>query len=120
MGFNLAFWIGDAPANDAAAAAELERLYQEHLAGDPLPAAPELLAFIGEITARYPGLTDLDDDHIDDGVWSDGPLTDDASGPILYLGVVWSRVDEVVPFLVARARSRGLNVFDPQETRRLL
>jgi len=120
VSFNLAFWIGNPPKDDTAAAAEFERLHTLHRGGEATDARPELLAFISEITERYPDLMDLPDDEVDDGVWSDGPLTGNASGPLLYLGIVWSRVDEVVPFLVDRARARQLIIFDPQMGVRVL
>lgn len=114
MSFDLAFWVGARLASDADAAAELERLYDLHLGDQASDPHPSLLAFISDVTSRYPDLTELGDDEIDDAVWSDGPLTSNASGPLLYLGIVWSRVDEALPFLVERARAHGLICLDPQ------
>lgn len=119
MSFDLAFWVGPSPKDDDAAAAEFERLYELYVGDTPVPPVPELLAFLDEIMARYPDLTNLSDEDVDDGVWSDGPLVNNAQGPLLYLGIVWSRVDEVVPFLVERARAHQLVVFDPQSGKRL-
>jgi hypothetical protein len=118
MSFSLAFWIGERPVADAATA-EFERLYGLYVDDGPTEPRPELLAFIREITGRYPDLMDLPEHEIDDGVWSDGPLTGNASGPLLYLGLVWSRVDEVVPFLVEVAAKHRLVVYDPQSCTRL-
>ncbi len=119
MSFNLAFWVGDAPADDLAAIATFQRQYAEHMRDDRHDPAPALLAFLADVTRTFPDLVDLPDDQVDDGVWSDGPLTNNASGPMLYLGIVWSRVDDVVPVLVERARTHGLVVFDPQAGKRL-
>lgn len=115
MSFNLAFWIGPAPANNEDAAKTFDALCAKYLdGGDGSPPDPALRAFVDEITRNYPDLTELDDDHIDEGVWSDGPLLNNAIGPLLYLGIVWSRAEEVTAYLVDRARVRGLRVFDPQ------
>jgi len=100
-----------------------EALYAAHVesrAGES-PAA-ELLAFVQEIAQTYPCITQLEETHADSGVWSDGPLVGNVTGPLLHLGIVWSRAEEVCEFLVERATARGLVVFDPQtcERRRFL
>ncbi len=115
MSYDLAIWMGDRPKDDAAAAATFESLHAKYLSGvTTLAPAPTMLAFLAELTKRYPDLTELDDEDVDDGVWSDAPLVNNASGPLLYLGIVHSRVDEVVPHIVACATARNLVVFDPQ------
>jgi hypothetical protein len=113
MSFTLAVWEGPRPSADALA--EFERLSARYLGtDDPAPPTPRVRAFIEAITAKYPDLGDLSDDEIDDGVWSDGPLVGNANGPFFYFGLVWSRVEEVVPFLAETARAHGLVCFDPQ------
>jgi len=44
--------------------------------------------------------------------WSDGPLWNDFGHCAAGLGMTWSRVEEVLPFLVRTANSLGLTVFD--------
>jgi hypothetical protein len=114
MSFNLAVWEGPRPGTNADALAEFERLYAEYMEGESVAPTARVKAFIAAITAKYPDLVDLPDDQVDDGVWSDGPLINNASGPLFYFGIVWSRVEEVAPFVAEVARSEGLVCFDPQ------
>ncbi len=68
------------------------------------------------VTARYPCICNLPDDSVDDdGVWSDGPLWNDFCNRAAVLGMIWSRVEEVLPFLVRTANYLGLTVFDPSK-----
>lgn len=65
-----------------------------------------------KLTARYPCICDLPDDEIYEGVWSDGPLIDNFGHRAAVLGISYSRVDEVLPFLIFTANAMGLAVFD--------
>ena len=125
MSFDLAFWVGPAPVSHEAAALEFERLYNRYAEGevaeDPDATGeesephPRLLEFLQNVTETYPDLMGLPNEDIDDGVWSDGPLTGNVTGPLLYLGIRWSRAEEMAEFLVERATAAGLVIFDPQE-----
>ena len=78
--------------------------------GAPPPVFRELH---DELTARYPCICTLPVDKVDEeGVWSDGPLWNDFGHRAAVLGMIWSRVEEVLPFLVRTANSLGLTVFD--------
>lgn len=62
------------------------------------------------LTMKYPRICTLSDDL--DGVWSDGPLWNDLGDRAAVLGVVYSRVEEVLPFLLKTANDLGLVVFE--------
>lgn len=65
------------------------------------------------LTAKYLCICTLPDDKVDEeGVWSDGPLLNDLGHRAAVLGMIWSRVEEVLPFLLGTANSLGLTVFD--------
>lgn len=64
------------------------------------------------LTAKFPCI--MDDP---DGPWSDGPLINNFGVRATTLGVSFSRVREVLPFLVETCTSHGFVVFDPQEER---
>ncbi|HTQ61429.1 MAG TPA: hypothetical protein VMI32_14475 [Candidatus Solibacter sp.] len=64
------------------------------------------------LTAKYPCICSLSDDEVDDGVWSDGPLWNNFGHRAAVLGMVYSRFEEVLPFLVETANELGLVVFD--------
>ncbi len=116
MSFTMAVWVGSKPASDAEAEREFSRLHAQYFTTKCEPA-PEILAFIAAATARFPDLIALSDDDVDDSVWSDGPLINNASGPIFYFGLCRHGVDTALPFLVELARTQGLAGFDPQSGR---
>jgi hypothetical protein len=65
------------------------------------------------LTARYRCICSLPDESVDDeGVWSDGPLWNDFGHRAAVLGMVFSRVEEVLPFVADTANELGLTVFD--------
>jgi hypothetical protein len=108
MSYNVAICTPPVPLDDTAAWAGLDDLI--NLQGSPPPVFRELHDLL---TARYPCICTLPDDRVDeDGVWSDGPLWNDFGHRTAVLGVTWSRVEEVLPFLVRTANSLGLTVFD--------
>ena len=73
---------------------------------------PVFHTFLSNLTKRFPCITELPDEQADDGVWSDGPLRDNLGHRARVLGMVYSRVDEVRPFLIRQANALGLVVFD--------
>lgn len=60
---------------------------------------------------RYP---DVDTDAGADSPWSTGPLISEASGPLVYFSMVWSRCDEVSAWAARLAEEHDLNCFDPR------
>jgi hypothetical protein len=114
MSYNLAVWEGPLPPTDEEAAAQFERLHAKYMGDATESPSPAIQAFIGAITAEYPDIVDLPDDEVDDGVWSDGPLINNASGPLFYFGIAGSFVEDVVPFVSRIAAEQGLVCFDPQ------
>src|SRR5580765_6633955 len=104
MSFNVAVWEGKAPDSDADAAAEFDALYERHMSGRSSRPSAAIRKFVDAMLDAY---GDLGDDE-DEAPWSDGPLLNDASGPLFYFGIVFSRVDEVLPVVAATAKARGL------------
>ncbi len=102
------------PDDDREAWAYLDDLLER----DPQGEVPRVYhVLIDRLTERYPCICDQPDDLVDDGVWSDGPLRNNAGHAATTLGLAWPYVDEVRPFVVETATSLGLVVFDPQEGR---
>jgi len=79
--------------------------------GEP---ANDFVELIKKFTEKYPCICDLSDDKIDDGVWSDGPLINNAGNDVTTLGVVFSQVENVIPFVIEIANKNGFVVFDGQ------
>jgi hypothetical protein len=107
MSYNVAICLQPIPTNDVEAWQELDSLIEAK--GQP----PEVFRKLHDrLTAKYPCICTLSDDEVDDGVWSDGPLWNNFSHRAAVLGMVYSRVEEVLPFLVKTANDLGLVVFD--------
>jgi hypothetical protein len=76
------------------------------------PRPPVFQELHDRLTARYPCMRSVPEDRIDDTVWSDGPLINNFLHRAAVLGISYSRVEEVLPFLVETANALGLVVFD--------
>lgn len=107
MSYNIAILVPPIPVEDAEAWKAVDSLID--LQG-PRPVVLKKLH--GRLTAKYPCLCSLTDDQIDDGVWSDGPLINNFGHRAAVLGISYSRVAEVLPFLVESANDLGLVVVD--------
>ena len=62
------------------------------------------------LTARYQCITEDSN-----GPWSDGPLVNNFGQRSATLGISFSRVGEVLPFLVETATAMGFWVLDAQD-----
>ena len=98
MSYDLAVWEGDRPANDATATAEFQSLYERYVEpGEPVEPTKRIAAYVAALQDRDP---DIDAD---------------ASGPLVYFAISWSRADEVAEWAAGLAGDHGLNCYDPQK-----
>ncbi|MFE0106431.1 hypothetical protein [Streptomyces sp. NPDC059009] len=118
MSYDLAVWDGLSPAHNTAALEVFEDLYSRFMRGESQLPTPRIKQYVEGLVTRWPDLGDDDEDE-DASPWSDGPLINNASGPLLYFGMVFSKYQETASFAADLARSSGLVCFDPQD-RRLL
>ena len=109
MSYTVAIVIPPVPADDRTAWAVVDGLIAESGARSAV-----FQQLHDQLTARFPCICSLPDDLVDDGVWSDGPLINNFGHRAAVLGIVFSRVDEVLPFLLQTATQLGLTVFDWQ------
>lgn len=107
MSYDLTICTPPIEANDEAAWGELDTI-SDTTGSVP----PELKELYERLTEKYPCICTLPDDEVDDGVWSDGPLWNNFGARAAALGVVYSRIEEVHPFIVKTAHDLGLIVFD--------
>jgi hypothetical protein len=107
MSYNVAVVVPPVPADDAKAWAALEGLIEQ-----PGPRPAVLQELYDRLTARYPCMCAVPEDEIDDTVWSDGPIINNFLHRGAVLGMSYSRVEEVLPFLVETANALRLVVFD--------
>lgn len=96
MSYIVSITRNDVPKNDKQAWQYLEELSKN----DSGNSATDFVELIKKFTATYPCICDLPDDQVGDGVWSDGPLVNNAGENITTLGVVFSQVENVMPFLI--------------------
>lgn len=75
------------------------------------------LQLIDRLTSKFSCICDLSNDEVDDGVWTDGPLRNNAGPLVTTLGIVPERVEDVLPFLIETSNGLGLTVFDQQTGR---
>jgi hypothetical protein len=107
MSYNVAIVVPPIPSDDAEAWAVIDEMIEQQ---GPRPSVFQELH--DRLTARYPCMCAVPEDQIDDTVWSDGPLINNFLHRAAVLGMSYSRVEEVLPFLIATANSLGLVVFD--------
>lgn len=113
MSYDLAVWEGDRPADGAAAAAQFQSLYERYVeSGRRVEPTERIATYVAALLDRYP---DIDTDAGADSPWSTGPLLSDASGPLVYFSMVWSRCDEVSAWAARLAEDHALNCYDPQK-----
>jgi hypothetical protein len=81
---------------------------------DVLKPSEKIDAFYRELTEKYPDIDSYDDETVDDCPWS---VELDVSDGAVVMCMVWSRVEEVTPFVRTLAEKHGLACYDPQEDR---
>jgi hypothetical protein len=107
MSYNVAIVIPPLPSDDDAAWKIVDRLIAEK------GPRPEIFQKLHDrLTKRYPCICSVPDDQVDDTVWSDGPLINNFGHRAAVLGMSYSRVEEVLPFLIETSNALGLAVFD--------
>lgn len=110
MSYDLAVWEGERPLDDAEAGAIYDELYERYLESQDtvVPPSPRIDAYVETLVERYP-------DDVPRSPWASPPVIDEASGPIVYLLMTYSRAEDVSAYAAALAREHGLICFDPQE-----
>ena len=74
------------------------------------PPSVEMAELHRRLTVRYPCIVDDSE-----GPWSDGPLINNFGQSLATLGISFSRVGEVLPFVIQEATSMGFWVLDQQD-----
>ena len=110
MSYTVSITRNNIPQDDTEAWKHMEELYKN----DSGKSSKDFIDLINRLTETYPCICDLPDDKIDDGVWSDGPLVNNAGDQITTIGVVYSQVEDVIPFVIETCNGLGFVVFDGQ------
>lgn len=107
MSYNIAIVISPIPSDDAEAWKAVQGLI------DAVGETPRIFQELHDkLTEKYPCMCSVPDDEVDDVVWSDGPLINNFGHRVAVIGMSYSRVDEVLPFIISAANGMGLSVFD--------
>lgn len=115
MSYTVDLIVSTLPSSDSEAWRRIEELRESHY-DDKREKAPVLLALHDVLTGRYPCLCSYadDDPRIDDSPWADGPMIGNFANQMGMLAITFSRVEEVVPFVVLSANALGIAVADGQ------
>jgi hypothetical protein len=107
VSYDLAVWEGQRPLNNHAALAVYTQWMDavERLGEAPEPATPAIAAYVRALLDRWPDITEVAGE---DSPWSAGPLMSDASGSILYFGMVFSMAGETSEYAAELASRHGL------------
>ncbi|OYP20613.1 hypothetical protein CFC35_38435 [Streptomyces sp. FBKL.4005] len=73
-----------------------------------------MAAYVAALLERW---CDLTEDEEDTSPWSTGPLSGEASGPLIYFPMRWSMAEEASAYAASVAESMGLVCFDVQQDR---
>jgi hypothetical protein len=115
MSYDLAVWAGDWPADDKTAGQVFSDLYDRYIDSEvEEPPSERIAAYVAALLERW---CDLTEDEEDTSPWSTGPLIGEASGPLIYFPMRWSRAEEASAYAAAVAKSMGLVCFDVQQNR---
>jgi hypothetical protein len=109
MSFDLAVMNIETPVSSEEAA----EIYGELCEGnyDALQPSEKIDAFYHELIDKYPDIDSYPDETVDDCPWS---VELDISDGAVVMCMVWSRVEEVAPFVRGLAEKHGLACYDPQ------
>lgn len=110
MSFDLAVLNTDGPLS----AEEAAGIYNELCDGnyEILQPSEKIDAFYQELIQKYPDIDSYSDDEIDNCPWS---VELDVSDGAVVMSIVWSRVEEVAPYVRSLAKKHDLACFDPQD-----
>jgi hypothetical protein len=115
MSFTLDLILTDVPRENGAAWKYIEALREEYYEDKTGPH--EVLIELHEVlTQKYPCLSDFTDDdpEMDESPWADGPMIGNFASKMGMLAIVYSRADELFPFILEKALALGIIVADGQ------
>ncbi|MCO7188525.1 MULTISPECIES: hypothetical protein [unclassified Pseudoalteromonas] len=113
MSYSLMFSIPGIPESDEDAWDEFDEREEANEENELAPH-PLMQDLINQLTKRYPCICTLPDEEIDGGLWADGPIENNIVGDLLILAIVFSKVEEALPFIAETAKNVGVVFYDPQ------
>lgn len=116
MSYSIDLIIEKLSADQQQAWQEIEALREVYYE-DERPVAAQLQQLHAQLTTHYPCLCDFaeDDPAMDDSPWADGPMINNFSHDMGMLAIVYSKVEQVLPFIIQQANQLGITVADGQD-----
>lgn len=114
MSYSLMFSITPIPEDDSEAWDEFDEREEENEDLEK-PPHPLMVKLIETLMEKYPCISTLSDEEVDNTIWSDGPLMSNIIGDLCILAVSFSKVEEALPFIKETAKNLGLVFYDGQE-----
>ncbi len=109
MSYTVTFVPTKVSGTDSEAFEQVEALQERYGPTENDARHPALVNLHDALVARFPETEDPDD-----APWSDGPLIENFGSELGMVAIAFSRVEEVVPFIVEVALARGITVLDDQ------
>lgn len=109
MGYQLAVWEGERPADDAGER-EFRAVAQQHLVGEPAEPTPAIRKFVAALTEMW--TDDSEDPRWEGSPWKWPPILEDASGPVILLDLTLSSGLVAGTIIASLAQEHGLVTFD--------
>ncbi|MES9962218.1 MAG: hypothetical protein ABW116_01640, partial [Candidatus Sedimenticola sp. 20ELBAFRAG] len=103
MSYSLMFSVPNIPGSDEEA---WDEFYEREESNEENEVEPHTLMqeLINQLTKKYPCICTLPDEEIDEGLWADGPIENNIIGDLLILAIVFSKVEEALPFIAETAK----------------
>lgn len=115
MSYTVDLVVGPLSEKNKKAWEEIKALRESYY-DDQREKSPVLVTLHSALTARYPCLCSYSDDdpNMEECPWADGPMINNFSHEMGMLAIVFSRADELVPYIVKEANALGITVADGQ------
>ncbi|MFQ3223840.1 MAG: hypothetical protein ACI8Z5_000079 [Lentimonas sp.] len=113
MSYSLVFTRLKIPTNDEEALRWVESKFQAHYDDERAPHSI-FQRLHDALVERFPCLSSLPEHERDDAAWVEGPLIQGFSHDLAIVAFHFTRVEDVMPFVVEAALKLGCTVFDLQ------
>ncbi len=111
MSFDLGVWYSSRPFTAKEADERYVALSKNGDVTRLIEPHQSVAEFVAALTAQYPQIDDVPEDKIDACPWT---VEFDLSKGHATMPIMWSRVDDVAPFVMELAEKHGLVCYDPQ------
>ena len=115
MSFTLDLILEDVPKDNESAWKYIEDLREEYYE-DKSGAHEKLIELHKILTDKYPCLCSYEDDdpEMENSPWADGPMIKNFASKMGMLAILYSRADELFPFILENALLLNITVADGQ------